>query len=492
MSGVELGLAVLATADLCLKYGDLLLEKYRTFKGAEAEIDDKILAIELFQVKTECQMDLLKRIWHTLPSRYQDCLGLIYPKLQEKLQIAVQAVEKISKKYANKDTLGWSKRLLYTVHLKETIDRTIEDVNDWQKIFEPTWFLIMRISDSAIDTELHHNARSSSALTPSYHLRNSLKNEGNQDMGIFLSAKVLKHAQRSNIKFSDALIVSIPEKRPIIIDSAECQTSNVSALTRDIRYLAQRLRNVDPLVFQILNCAGVINAKDTSQHVPRFDFVFQIPKGMGQPQSLRELLVTSRQTYPLSDRVRIANQLAKSISFVHMYSFVHKNIRPEAILVLSDGESELGSLFLTGFKIFRMVDEKSGRLGDSDWARNIYRHPQRQGLYPEEDYRMLHDIYSLGVCLLEIGLWESLVQYRSSSDQLEMYPNKIFKANGTNTPNVDTSQALFMELAKNVLPAKMGKLYAQVVLTCLTYCEEEQDAIVEGVRYIERVSFPFD
>lgn len=465
-----------------------MVEKYRTFKGAESEIDDKILSIELFQMKTECQMDFLKTIWHTLPSRYQDCLGLIYPKLQERLQIANQAVEKILRKHADEDSMGWSKRLFYTMHLKETIERTIEDVNEWQKIFEPTWFLVMRVSDSVVDTELHRNAQSSSALTPSYHLRNSLKNEANEDMRLSLSAKALEGAQRSNIKFSEASIVFIPGKRPIIIDSAECQTSNISALTKDVRYLAQRLRNVDPLVFQILNCAGVIDVKATSQHVPRFDFVFQVPKGMGQPQSLRELLVASRQTYPLSDRVRIANQLAKSVSFVHMYSFIHKNIRPETTIVLQDGESELGSLFLTGFKISRMVGEQSGRLGDSDWARNIYRHPQRQGLYPEQDYRMLHDIYSLGVCLLEIGLWESLVQYEYSSDHLEMYPNKIFQANGSSVPNVNASKALFMQLAKSVLPAKMGKLYAQVVLTCLTYCDEEQDAIVEGVRYIERVS----
>lgn len=76
-------------------------------------------------------MDFLKSIWRTLPSKYQDCLGLIYPKLQGKLQIAVQAVEKILKNHApDKDSLGWSKRLLYTMRLKETIERTIEDVNE--------------------------------------------------------------------------------------------------------------------------------------------------------------------------------------------------------------------------------------------------------------------------------------------------------------------------------------------------------------------------
>jgi hypothetical protein len=45
------------------------------------------------------------------------------------------------------------------------------------------------------------------------------------------------------------------------------------------------------------------------------------------------------------------------------------------------------------------------------WDRNVYRHPLRQGHDLTEKYRMQHDIYSLNVCLLEIGLWESFVEY---------------------------------------------------------------------------------
>lgn len=40
---------------------------------------------------------------------------------------------------------------------------------------------------------------------------------------------------------------------------------------------------------------------------------------------------------------------------------------------------------------------------------DIYRHPKRQGLQLDERYNMKHDIYSLGVCLLEIGLWEPFI-----------------------------------------------------------------------------------
>lgn len=221
------------------------MKKYRTFKGAESEIDDKIISIELFQVKTECQMEFLKSIWTTLPSKYQECLGLIYPTLQKKLQIADQAVERLINRYSpDKDLLGWSKRLLYTVHLKEVLEKTIEDVNEWQRIFEPTWFLVMTVPDRAVDIGLRHHAEFSTALSPSYRLRNSLMNEVNEDRGLYLPYNGFLSAQRSEIKFSDASFVAIPEKASIIVDSVECQASNIPGLPKDIRYLAQRLRNV--------------------------------------------------------------------------------------------------------------------------------------------------------------------------------------------------------------------------------------------------------
>jgi hypothetical protein len=39
------------------------------------------------------------------------------------------------------------------------------------------------------------------------------------------------------------------------------------------------------------------------------------------------------------------------------------------------------------------------------------------GEFPAEEYKMQHDIYSLGVCLLEIGLWEPLVEYPEDGGQ---------------------------------------------------------------------------
>lgn len=106
--------------------------------------------------------------------------------------------------------------------------------------------------------------------------------------------------------------------------------------------------------------------------------------------------------------------MATSVGHVHIFGFVHKSIRPESVLCFGHGPDDddtLASTVLVGFELFRRDMGWTHRLGDSSFDGNLYRHPSRQGMNPASGYIMQHDIYSLGVCLLEIGLWSSLVEY---------------------------------------------------------------------------------
>jgi hypothetical protein len=47
----------------------------------------------------------------------------------------------------------------------------------------------------------------------------------------------------------------------------------------------------------------------------------------------------------------------------------------------------------------------------------IYQHPDRWGADTEYRFSMLHDIYSLGVVLLEIGLWKPFVRWRIGGER---------------------------------------------------------------------------
>ena len=79
------------------------------------------------------------------------------------------------------------------------------------------------------------------------------------------------------------------------------------------------------------------------------------------------------------------------------------------VFTSEEGCNDIGELFLVGFESFRPLDDCTHLAGDCEWQKNLYRHPSRQGMFPEEYYQMQHDIYSLGVCLLELGMGESFV-----------------------------------------------------------------------------------
>lgn len=141
------------------------------------------------------------------------------------------------------------------------------------------------------------------------------------------------------------------------------------------------------------------------------------------------------------------------------------------------------------------------RFGDCVWEKDLYRHPRRQGLKPEEDYTMQHDIYSLGVCLLEIGLWETFVMY----DEKGSKPTPSPVLSILNDPESDEVKkaslvkAVLVDFAKERLPRRMGDKYTEIVVTCLTCLDygntdfgddsefEDEDGVLIGVRYIDKI-----
>ncbi|KAI1126652.1 hypothetical protein F5Y10DRAFT_266857 [Nemania abortiva] len=157
------------------------------------------------------------------------------------------------------------------------------------------------------------------------------------------------------------------------------------------------------------------------------------------------------------------------------------------------------SLYLVGFESFRSEDGITYRVDDEQWARSLYSHPRRQGLNPLDSYVMQHDIYSLGACLLEIGLWESFVCYDETGKQAAN-GTALLDGVGANGPTLPSNtHASLLALAENKLPKRMGSKYAEVVKTCLTclgkgnmdFSNEsefvDEDGIVVGVKYVEKV-----
>ena len=73
--------------------------------------------------------------------------------------------------------------------------------------------------------------------------------------------------------------------------------------------------------------------------------------------------------------------------------------------------------------------------------------------------------HSLGVVLLEIGLWQPLSTFRPTVSSAEYLRDEL------------------VEMAKTELPGQVGKIYSKVVVTCLSVKEEEKDADVQQLLY---------
>lgn len=120
---------------------------------------------------------------------------------------------------------------------------------------------------------------------------------------------------------------------------------------------------------------------------------------------------------------------------------------------------------------------------------------------------MQHDIYSVGVILLEIGLWESFVNYGSSTPgdpgrPLAVPNEKIahmsLSGEKFRVKRAFQNKEILEMLAEQELPIRMGRKYTDVVLSCLQCLDEgghagskaefmDEDGLIVGVRFVESI-----
>jgi hypothetical protein len=119
---------------------------------------------------------------------------------------------------------------------------------------------------------------------------------------------------------------------------------------------------------------------------------------------------------------------------------------------------------------------------------------------------MQHDIYSLGVCLLEIALWQSFVQncdaFKTPWTGMEIeeaIADKDARRGGY------AIKKKLVAMAKDRLPCLVGDRYTNLVIACLCCLDpgegnifnaeghtlKDSDGIIIGVRFIEHVSISY-
>lgn len=227
-------------------------------------------------------------------------------------------------------------------------------------------------------------------------------------------------------------------------------------------------------------------------------FVYALPSHLGRapltdsewyirrPHTLSKALEFRHiSQVPLGSRFKLACSLLKSVVFLHTSGWLHKNIRPESIMFfpknqqpVTRGNVDWLNVVLMGYKYTRLHSQTEFdgdvTIGNySGYERfdvprvqeqitlDIYQHPTKRTA-PHLRYQSAYDMYSLGLFLLEIGLWKPLATIVS--------PNKA--------PNL--MQGFILDELYPLLLGQCGETYADVVRDCISM--ERQISEVEKER----------
>ena len=231
------------------------------------------------------------------------------------------------------------------------------------------------------------------------------------------------------------------------------------ALNR-INQLIALLHEVEDSRFKVLRCVNYFEAPSLGA----IGIIFELPLQMnGPPNTLLTALSCSSGSRPSLDaRMRLARSLCETLILLHSVNWLHKSIRSETVLLLNADPTlpsretvpDLENPRLSGFEYSRPDNSMTTFLSDFELQRNIYRHPDRWN-QPREKFSKIHDIYSLGVVLLEIGLWQPIIHL----DRREKLEERF--RGGRSTRNV-----LLLYTTKK-LGFYAGEQYQSLVLRCL-------------------------
>ncbi|KAI1283958.1 hypothetical protein F5Y07DRAFT_95113 [Xylaria sp. FL0933] len=246
------------------------------------------------------------------------------------------------------------------------------------------------------------------------------------------------------------------------------EAGNPPARSRDkIHQLSKILHHNKPSRYRTLQCQGYY------AHNGRFTMLFPIPSDLNPRYTTLGWLLQNSKVPGLEGRFALARKLCAAMAQLHAVHWVHKSFNSENILFFSRGlqptsAESIENLYLSGWDYSRSETGLSSQCIDTqDIQYNVYRHPQQWG-HPTTRFNRTHDMYSLGVILLEIGRWKSALSFHSSKFR-----------------HIEIGSAVRSHLiscAKDQkLRSSMGKRYQAIVLKCLEGNLEDNAAILGPV-----------
>ncbi|KAH6695987.1 prion-inhibition and propagation-domain-containing protein [Leptodontidium sp. MPI-SDFR-AT-0119] len=264
------------------------------------------------------------------------------------------------------------------------------------------------------------------------------------------------------------------------------KNSYQALITQRMENLARLLEPASPKPsdFRVLNCLGYFRDKA----LPRYGYLFEFPSNTVQqpPVTLHDLLSRGgphELLLDLGDRFTLARTLASSLLRLHECGWVHTSFRSESILFFSEQADSSSSTpqpcindpYISGFGYSKPNDPAESTLEYSlpNRLHDLYRHPEivksrgNPGAGDAIRLQQRHDLFSLGIVLLEIGLWEQI--------------NALWKEKYT--PSAFLTKLLTAYVPR--LGHKMGTVYRDVVSDLLNMQIEQYKSIAEVASFFE-------
>ncbi|GAB1199695.1 hypothetical protein APSETT444_009052 [Aspergillus pseudonomiae] len=231
-----------------------------------------------------------------------------------------------------------------------------------------------------------------------------------------------------------------------------------------VRELATLLSLKLPQSFRVAQCVGYYEEGGS------FGLVFEKHTEHADQTiiPLSHCLSLESQMPSLGERVALAQGIVQTVFQLHVVGWLHKGLRPANILLFEDhnGHIAYGKPYISGFEDSRpaaqpnLTEEAHSRLAYDDW----YRHPLIQTQMPrhrEFPYCMQYDLYSLGILLVEIGLWKSIPNVQRMVGPSDIKSHILGNRGGL----------------IQAIQFAMGKIYADIVINCLDPGEAMDDQI---------------
>jgi hypothetical protein len=194
----------------------------------------------------------------------------------------------------------------------------------------------------------------------------------------------------------------------------------------EIHRLARVLATAGTLHLSTLEFRGFIEQEQEK----RYAFVFDYPRGAGidQPITLNNILgnTSAGSASLLPFRFNMAQILAESLGAFHSDGWVHKSVCSQSVVFFNDHNSKpiYRKPYLVNFEYARPATSVTTYASNEDPARRVYVHPDRQP-GSSTKFNAEHELYSLGVVLLEIGLWKTASNIRNDSIGYKGHTNGI-------------------------------------------------------------------